>query len=233
MKKQTKVLLAAAALTLGASFTAMAATYDWKVEDGQWVCYDEDGDLYEDEWVESAGKDYYVGEDGVLAASEWIDGYYVDSTGAKTTNAWKLILPEGVDEDDEDAEAKWFYFGSKGKYTTGKKVINGVTYYFNNEGEILPFALFHGASGIGYALVVNRGFAHSVIEAWIASGLNIEKNTGTDIVIPATKQRAGTCTCYIKAFRNIEAYRISVRYIGESVFEDVVGLGGECKPLCG
>ena len=55
MKKQTKVLLAAAALTLGASFTAMAAeTYDWKMEDGQWVCYDEDGDVYDNEWVDGS-----------------------------------------------------------------------------------------------------------------------------------------------------------------------------------
>ncbi|MBR5316969.1 MAG: hypothetical protein IKU39_03645 [Lachnospiraceae bacterium] len=139
MKKQTKVLLAAAALTLGASFTAMAAeaTYDWKMEDGQWVCYDEDGDTYDNEWVKSAGKDYYVGDDGVMVTNEWIEGFYLDSTGAKTMNAWKFILADGEDADDDEAEENWYYFGSKGAITKGKKVIGGETYYFTNEGEMI------------------------------------------------------------------------------------------------
>ena len=150
MKKQTKVLLAAAALTLGASFTAMAAeTYDWKMEDGQWVCYDEDGDVYDNEWVKSAGKDYYAGDDGVMVASEWVDGFYLDSTGAKTTNAWKFILPDGVDADDDNAEEAWFYFGSKGAITKGKKVIDGQTYYFNTSGEMLTgWVDFDGTTAI-------------------------------------------------------------------------------------
>ena len=93
MKKQTKVLLATALLTLGASFTAMAATYDWQIVDGEWVCYNEDGDTYDNEWVESAGKDYYVGDDGVMLTSQWVDEYYLDSTGTKTINGWKYLLP--------------------------------------------------------------------------------------------------------------------------------------------
>ena len=136
MKKQTKVLLATALLTLGASFTAMAATYDWQIVDGEWVCYNEDGDTYDNEWVESAGKDYYVGDDGVMLTSQWVDEYYLDSTGTKTINAWKYLLPEGADDDD-DAEEAWYYFGSKGKVTTGKKVIDGKTYYFDAEGVML------------------------------------------------------------------------------------------------
>ena len=137
MKKQTKVLLAAAMLTLGASFTAMAAeTYDWKVVDGEWVCYDEDGEAYDNEWVKSAGKEYYAGDDGVMQTSQWIDGSYVDSTGAKVVNAWKYLIPEGEEEND-DAEEAWYYFGSKGAKTFGKKVIDGVTYYFDKEGEML------------------------------------------------------------------------------------------------
>ncbi len=137
MKKQTKVLLAAAMMTLGASFTAMAATYDWQMEDGQWVCYDKEGDVYEGEWCESAGKDYWVGDDGILATSQWVDEYYVDSTGAKTINAWKYILPADADE-DEDADMNWFYIGSKGVAKTGRALdINGETYFFDEVGKML------------------------------------------------------------------------------------------------
>ena len=135
MKKQTKVMLAATMLTLGASFTAMAATYDWQMEDGQWVCYDADGDVYEDEWCYSNGVQYYVDEDGVLASNVWADEYYVQSDGSKAINCWKYILPADADEDEDDEQ--WFWFVSKGKVTTGKKVIDGKTYYFDEDGIML------------------------------------------------------------------------------------------------
>ena len=144
MRRQMKiaaVVSATALLAIGASFTSMAAakTGTWKLEEEGWVCYDKDGDVYENEFCLDGGKEFYVGDDGILVTNEWVDDaegnwYYVGSTGAKTIYDWKQVIPEGGDEEDD---AEWFYFGSKGKKTTGKKVIDGKTYYFNNEGILL------------------------------------------------------------------------------------------------
>lgn len=139
MKKQTKVLAAAALFTLGASFSAMAAKKGtWALEDGEWYCYDSDGDVIENEFCLSNGKEYYVGDDGTLVCNEWVeddgDYYYVNSAGEKVKNEWRYLTP--YDNDDEEEE--WFYFKSNGKRAEDEKlVINGKTYFFNNDGEML------------------------------------------------------------------------------------------------
>jgi len=139
MRKQTKILVATALLALGASFTSMAAakTGTWMLEDDGWYCYDKDGDAYEDEFCLSYGKEYYMGDDGLMVTSSWVeyetDWYYVGSDGAKTINDWRFVAPE----DDDEADEEWFYFGSKGKMVTGKKVIDGKTYYFDEDGKML------------------------------------------------------------------------------------------------
>ena len=142
MKKQTKITAitaAAALLALGASFTAMAAqSGTWKLEDGEWYCYDKNGDAYEDEFCLSNGKEFYVGEDGRMARSEWVEyeghWYYINSSGEKATSQWKYTAPA----EDEDGEEQWYYLQSSGKRTEGKKLtINGSTYFFNTEGAML------------------------------------------------------------------------------------------------
>ena len=118
MRKQTKILLAATMFTLGASFTAMAAkTGTWVLEDDGWYCYDKSGEAYEDEFCLSNGKEFYVGEDGLLSSSMWVTDYaddaiyYIGSDGSKTTNAWKYLIPH----DDEDEDEAWYWFNAKGK----------------------------------------------------------------------------------------------------------------------
>ena len=142
MRKQMKiaaVVSAAALLAIGASFTSMAAEKGtWKLEDGEWYCYDKDGDAYEDTFCLSNGKEYYVNEEGVLEGNRWVeDGdamYYVNSAGEKITSDWRLAVPY----EDEDADEEWFYFQSSGKRAENKKlVINGKTYYFNSDGEMM------------------------------------------------------------------------------------------------
>jgi glucan-binding YG repeat protein len=137
----TKVLVATALLALGASFTSMAAakTGTWMLEDDGWYCYDKEGEAYEDEFCLSYGKEYYVGDDGVMVANEWVEydeaTFYVGSDGSKTINDWRYLVPQDADE-DEDAE--WFYFDGKGKMVTSKKkVIDGKTYYFADNGVML------------------------------------------------------------------------------------------------
>ena len=142
MRKQTKiaaVVSAAALLALGASITSFAASKGtWKYEDGEWYCYDKNGDVYENTFCLSNGKEFYVGDDGALVRSSWVesdgDYYFVNSAGEKITNDWRLTSPY----DDENAEEQWFYFQSSGKRAEGKKLlIKGKTYFFNDEGEML------------------------------------------------------------------------------------------------
>ena len=141
MRKQTKIVALAAVLALGASFTSMAATYDWRLEDDGWYCYNEDGEAYDEEWVESYGQKYWVDEDGKYVTSSWIEDdngvYYVGSDGKKTTSDWKFTYAMD-EEDDEEAEEAWFYFDSKGKLVTDKKVSwKDNTYYVDKDGKMI------------------------------------------------------------------------------------------------
>jgi len=142
MRKQMKiaaVLSATALLAIGASFTAMAAEKGtWALEEDGWVCYDKDGDLYEDVFCLDGGKEYYVGDDGVMLTDSWVDYdgnmYYVDEFGVKTTGEWAQLVPHN----DEDAEEEYYWFKASGKMARNEKlVINGSTYYFGNEGQML------------------------------------------------------------------------------------------------
>ena len=106
--------------------------------DGEWYCYDSNGDPYEDVFCVSNGKDYYVGEDGMLVRSSWVeydgDYYFVNSAGQKITSDWRLTTPY----DDEDAEEEWYYFQASGKMATNKKVVyKGNTYFFDADGKML------------------------------------------------------------------------------------------------
>ena len=142
MRKQMKiaaVVSAAALLAIGASFTSMAAEKGtWKLEDGEWSCYDKDGDAYEDTFCLDNGKEFYVNENGVIEGNRWVeDGdamYYVNSAGQKIVNDWRFVTPY----EDEDADEEWYYFQASGKRAEDKKlVINGKTYYFDSEGVML------------------------------------------------------------------------------------------------
>ena len=142
MRKQTKiaaVVSAAALLALGASMTSFAASKGtWMMVDGEWYCYDKNGDAYTNVFCSSNGKEYYVGDDGQLVRSAWVeyDGsyYFVNSSGAKITNDWRLTTPY----DDESADEEWYYFQSTGKMATNKKITyKGKTYYFDSEGQML------------------------------------------------------------------------------------------------
>ena len=142
MRKQTKiaaVVSAAALLALGASMTSFAAAKGtWMMVDGEWYCYDKNGDAYENTFCSSNGKEYFVGEDGQLVRSSWVEydneKYFVNSSGAKITNDWRLTTPM----DEEDADEEWFYFQSTGKMATNKKITyKGKTYFFDSDGKML------------------------------------------------------------------------------------------------
>ena len=142
MRKQTKiaaVVSAAALLALGASITSFAAAKGtWMMVDGEWYCYDKNGDAYENTFCSSNGKEYYVGEDGQLVRSAWVeyDGnyYFVNSSGAKITNDWRLTAPY----DDDSADEEWYYFKSNGKRAENEKITyKSKSYYFDSDGKML------------------------------------------------------------------------------------------------
>ena len=142
MRKQTKiaaVVSAAALLALGASMTSFAASKGtWMMVDGEWYCYDKNGDAYTNVFCSSNGKEYYVGDDGQLVRSEWVDYdgsyYFVNSSGAKITNDWRLTTPY----DDESADEEWYYFKSNGKRAENEKITyKGKSYYFDTDGKML------------------------------------------------------------------------------------------------
>ena len=144
MRKQTKiaaVVSAAALLALGASMTSFAASKGtWMMVDGEWQCYGKNGDAYENTFCSSNGKEYYVSEDGQLVRSSWVEYdssyYFVNSSGAKITNDWRLTTP--YDDDSADEDEYWYYLKkTTGKPATGKQSnINGQIYLFNNEGQM-------------------------------------------------------------------------------------------------
>ena len=81
----------------------------------------------------SNGKEYYVGDDGQLVRSAWVeyDGnyYFVNSSGAKITNDWRLTTPY----DDDTADEEWYYFKSNGKRAENEKITyKGKSYYFDS-----------------------------------------------------------------------------------------------------
>ena len=140
MRKQTKlvaVLSAAALLAVGASMTSFAG---WeKDEDGIWHYYDSDDEMVEDEWRKDGSKWFYLDEDGNMATDTWVDDeYYVGSDGAMLKNAWIKTTPDDDVSDPDDDGDHWYYFDNKGKKVTDDdQKINGKTYYFDEDVEML------------------------------------------------------------------------------------------------
>ena len=164
MRKQMKiaaVVSAAALLALGASITSFAASKGtWKYEDGEWYCYDKDGYVYENTFCLSNGKEFYVGDDGAMVRSSWVeydgDYYFVNSAGQKITNDWRLTTPY----DDDSAEEQWFFFQSNGKMATNKKLtVKGKTYFFDTDGKMLTGWVQE--SGDDYVEATDTGVANT------------------------------------------------------------------------
>lgn len=156
MKKQMRIAAvtsAAALLAIGASFTSMAAQKGtWRLEDGDWYCINSDGDAIEDAFCLSNGKEFYVGDDGRLVSSAWVEvdstWYYVNSAGEKVVNEWRFTTPA----EDEEGDEEWFYLQSNGKRAESKKlVINGKTYYFDENGVMLTGWVQENGDGWGEA----------------------------------------------------------------------------------
>ena len=136
MKKHAGIWIslgAAAVLTLGLTFTALAAAEGWVSEDGQWKYKDSSGNYVTNTWKTSGGEYFYLNSSGVMATKSWIDDtYYVNERGARGQNSW-IHLTETVD----GKEAGWYFVNSSGKLVTDKwETINNMRYSFDEEGKM-------------------------------------------------------------------------------------------------
>lgn len=149
MRKQTKIaaiVSAAALLAIGASMSAFAAT-GWQEENGTWVYYNKSGERVADSWEKSGDNWFYLDDAGEMVTDSLIEDddnyYYVDANGAMVRNQWVAIDNEDAGEEDQP-DVWWYYFQANGKayknnHTSGnifKKVINGKTYCFDEDGKM-------------------------------------------------------------------------------------------------
>ncbi len=91
---------------------------------GSW--YNDETGHYVTGWQDIDGKRYYFHANGYMAKDEWIDGHYVDGSGA--------LVEKPVDTGWQHNENGWWYNDANGNYVTGWQVINGYWYYFASNG---------------------------------------------------------------------------------------------------
>ena len=116
----------------------------WQVINGNWYYFNGSGAMLKSQWI----GNYYVGKDGIMAKSQWIENDYVDSNGVWTPARWVF-------------DGQWWYRHGDGSNTKNDfEVINGQTYYFDQDGYMVSgwrnlngTYYFFDASG---AMVKNR-----------------------------------------------------------------------------
>lgn len=98
----------------------------WKYVNGEWYYFDASGYMATG-WRYVNGKWYYLSEDGHMLANTWVDGYYVDGTGAYVSyNEPSRWIHSGN---------QWWYRHGDGSYTVnGWELIYGKWYFFDEAG---------------------------------------------------------------------------------------------------
>lgn len=105
----------------------------WRKIDGKWYLFSNSGAM-QTGWKWVGGKCYYMADSGIMAEDVWVDGYYVDASGA-----W---IPNKTKDENHQEKAEWIKSGSRwwyrhgdGSYTrAGWEKIDGIWYYFDNAG---------------------------------------------------------------------------------------------------
>ena len=93
----------------------------WRVINQNWYYFNVSGCMATNTWV----GNYYLGIDGVMARNTWIDNVYVDASGLRQQNGWIY-------------NGRWWYRYGDGSYPCSKfDVINGSTYYFDVDGNMV------------------------------------------------------------------------------------------------
>ena len=98
---------------------------EWAAINGGWYYFDSDGWMLDKGWHWIDGKCYYMYAGGSMAENTWIDGNYVDASGA-----WVQPIDEWIASGN-----RWWYKHADGSYTTNNwEYIDGAWYYFDASG---------------------------------------------------------------------------------------------------
>ena len=119
----------------------------WIKDKNKWYWIkDGSGQLAQNEWITYDNNRYYLKADGTMASSEWTDDtWYFKSWGGMYKNAFitydNNLYYLGSDSKMaigwQSIGGNTYYFRSWGGMITGKQVINGKTYVFDEDGKLV------------------------------------------------------------------------------------------------
>ena len=144
----------------------------WLKLGNTWYYLSDNGDRYESSWRWINGKCYYFYSNGSMAANTWIDGYYVNSSGAwvknysntakwiKSGSRWWYRHADGsyTRSNWEEISGKWYYFDSAGWMKTGWLKLGNTWYYLSGSGDRYESG-WHKISGKYYYFYSNGAMA--------------------------------------------------------------------------
>lgn len=131
---------------------AVISTNGWYLKKGDWYYINKDSSIVTDEFKEIDGKLYYFEYDGVMKTGDFAiydsetgtsKRYYADENGKITRNDW---YQAGVDWYYADANGqketnKWidgtYYLNELGAMVRGTCRIEGIEYFFDNNGKYI------------------------------------------------------------------------------------------------
>ena len=124
----------------------------WKQIYGQWYYFDNNGYMLDEGWHWIDGNCYYMYAGGAMASNTWIDGSYVNASGAWVTDHW-VSSANG-----------WWYQHADGSYPVNAwEMIGGSWYYFDNNGYMLDEG-WHWINGSCYYMYAGGAMASNT---WI------------------------------------------------------------------
>ena len=121
----------------------------WQEVKGSWDYMESNGAMVSSDWKWINSKCYYFDKNGKMAANTWIDGSYVDASGAwvkdkkqepdkwiRSSGRWWYRHGDGTytRSDWEYIGNKWYYFDQNGWMITGWQKVSGSWYYMESNG---------------------------------------------------------------------------------------------------
>ena len=118
----------------------------WQKVKGSWYYMESNGAMVSSGWKWINSKCYYFDKNGKMAANTWIDGSYVDASGAwvkdkkqepdkwiRSSGRWWYRHGDGtyIRSDWEYIGNKWYYFDQNGWMVTGWMTLSSGKYYLN------------------------------------------------------------------------------------------------------
>ena len=95
----------------------------WQVINGNWYYFNGSGAMLKSQWI----GNYYVGKDGIMATSSWVDNnqYYVNENGVYVAGRWVQY------------GSRWCYYAGNVYAKDITLNINGKAYTFDSEGYMV------------------------------------------------------------------------------------------------